>query len=94
MKTVWTQAARSDLRDISRYIGSDNPQRAVSFVDEIVSAGESILDMPLGFPLAHRLEHLAIRRRVHGSYLILYRVLPEAVEILHVVHTARDMSAS
>ena len=31
-----------------------------------------------------------IRRKVYGNYLILYRVVSDAVEILHVLHGARD----
>jgi len=32
----------------------------------------------------------AVRRRPHGNYLIFYRVGAEQVEILHVLHGARD----
>jgi toxin ParE1/3/4 len=31
-----------------------------------------------------------IRRKVYGNYLIFYRVVSDAVEILHVLHGARD----
>ncbi|MEF3365520.1 type II toxin-antitoxin system RelE/ParE family toxin [Methylocystis sp. 9N] len=31
-----------------------------------------------------------MRRRVHGDYLIFYRIQPSAVEILHVLHGAMD----
>jgi plasmid stabilization system protein ParE len=30
---------------------------------------------------------------VHGNYLIIYRVRDEAVQILRVVHGARDLDA-
>ena len=32
----------------------------------------------------------AIRRRVYGNYLIFYRTMSDAVEVLHVLHGARD----
>jgi plasmid stabilization system protein ParE len=34
--------------------------------------------------------HWGIRRRVHGNYLIFYRVREELVEVVHVLHGARD----
>jgi plasmid stabilization system protein ParE len=90
MKVVWTAAAQADLAEISDYIAARNPQRAVSFINEIVDAGDAIGNMPLGFPLVPKLEHKAIRRRVHGRYLIFYRLVAQSVQILHVVSSARD----
>jgi toxin ParE1/3/4 len=34
-----------------------------------------------------------IRKRGHGRYLIFYRVLEKEVEILRIVHGARDWAA-
>jgi len=90
MRVNWTAAAQIDLAEISDYIAADNPSRAVSFINEIVDAGEAIADMPRAFPLVPELEHKAVRRRVYGRYLIFYRLDAESVQILHVAHAARD----
>lgn len=90
MKVAWTQAAQADLEEISDYIKTDNPARAASFVNEIVDAGDAIADMPRAFPLVPRLEQRGIRHRTFGRYLIFYRIEAEQVQILHVVHGARD----
>jgi plasmid stabilization system protein ParE len=37
-----------------------------------------------------RLEHLGIRRHPFGNYLIFYRVGTNAIEVVHVLHGARD----
>ena len=37
-----------------------------------------------------RYESAGIRRRVYGNYLIFYRVNVSAVEVLHILHGARD----
>jgi toxin ParE1/3/4 len=37
-----------------------------------------------------RYEALGVRRRGHGRYLIFYRVDPNAVVIVHVLHGAQD----
>jgi toxin ParE1/3/4 len=37
-----------------------------------------------------RHEHLGIRRRPFGNYLIFYRVAADAIEVVHILHGARD----
>ena len=37
--------------------------------------------------------HLGVRRRVHGAYLIFYRIEKEAVVIIHILHGSRDYEA-
>jgi plasmid stabilization system protein ParE len=90
MRVLWTHAAEADLQEISDYIKTDNPARAVSFVNEIIDAGEAIADMPRAFALVPPLEHKGIRRRPFGNYLIFYRIERETVEILHVAQGSRD----
>ncbi len=34
-----------------------------------------------------------MRRRVHGAYLILYRIGGERLDILRIIHGARDYPA-
>ncbi len=90
MKVVLTDAARRDLEEIGDYIAQDNPRRARSFVRELIDAARQLGDAPEGFPLVGRYRHLNVRRRVHGNYLIFYRIEAERVAIIHVLHGARD----
>jgi len=90
MTVIWSPESHDDLAEIRNYIATDNPERAVSFVMEITAAGEAIADMPKAFPLVPRLEHRRIRKRIHGQYLIFYRIEDQDVHILHVAHGARD----
>ena len=46
--------------------------------------------MPRAYPLLPNWEDRGVRRRVHGNYLIFYRIGPDAVEVLHVLHGAMD----
>jgi plasmid stabilization system protein ParE len=90
MNVAWSPAALADLETIRDFIAADNRERAVSFVMEITAAGEAIADMPRAFGLVPRLEERGIRKRTFGRYLIFYRIKAESVQILHVVHGARD----
>ncbi len=90
MKVVWAEAAENDLAEIGAYIKKDNPNRAASFIDDIIREAEALCDMPRAFALVPRLERLGIRKRAFGRYLILYRIEAEDVRILHVAHGSRD----
>lgn len=89
MSVIWSPESRGELAEIRKYIAGDNRQRAISFVMEITAAGEAIGDVPKAFPLVPR-EHRGIRKRVHGQYLIFYRLEGQDVHILHIAHGARD----
>jgi toxin ParE1/3/4 len=90
VKVVLSRNAEHDLEAIGDWIARDNPARATSFVAELLKACKSIGRTPRRFPLVDRGRDSALRRRVYGNYLIFYDVGATAVEILHVLHGARD----
>jgi toxin ParE1/3/4 len=90
MKVVVTEAALEDLFRIARFIESDSPARAVSFIDELHDRCRRLGGMPKAYPLIPGRELSGIRRRPHGNYLIFYRITDRAVEVLHVLNGAQD----
>ena len=88
-----TAEAERDLETIGDWVARDNPARAASFVDELLAACLDLGDFPDRFPVAPRYEGHGVRHRVHGNYLIFYRVEAEKVVVLHVLHGATDYSA-
>ncbi len=88
-----TEEAESDLEKIADYIARDNPARALSFVRELREQCLGLGDAPLAFPLVSRFEAHAVRWRVHGNWLIFYRVETGRVVVLHVLHGAMDYAA-
>ena len=93
MKIVFTDAAKADLRDIGDWIAEDNPVRARSFIVELRRKTLSIGVNPRLYPLALNLEVQGIRRRLYRGYLIFYRVGENRIDILHILHGARDYEA-
>ena len=90
MIVVVTAEAESDLEEIATYISEQSVEIALRFVQELREKCESLADAPRGYPLVPRHEHLGIRRRPFGNYLIFYRVRPDVIEVVHVLHGARD----
>jgi plasmid stabilization system protein ParE len=75
VKVVVTEAAYFDLARISRGIAKDNPIRAETFVAELLDRCRSLGAMPRAYPLLPRWEDRGVRQRVHGNYLIFYRIV-------------------
>lgn len=90
MKVVISEAAYADLLKIGRDIQQDSPERAETFVSELYDRCQRLGGMPRAFPLLPNWEERGVRRRPYREYLIFYRVEKERVEILHVLHGARD----
>jgi toxin ParE1/3/4 len=90
LKVIFSQNAEQDLEEIADWIARDNPERARTFVAELVRAGKAIGRAPYSYPLVDRTRDPRLRRRVYRSYLIFFDIGSDTVEILHVVHGARD----
>ena len=80
--------AQLDLEEIGDYIARDNPQRAVSFLDELKAHCERILEMPGSYPARTGLG-AGIRMAAHGRYLILFCADADGVRIERILHSAR-----
>lgn len=88
-----TAAAEADLEAIAAYIARDNPVRAMSFVGELYQRCLDIAEMPLAWPVVPRYERHGIRRRVHGRYLIFYRIRLDRITVVHILNGAMDVEA-
>lgn len=82
--------AERDMEAIGDWIARDDWQRALTFVQEIRDKCEGLSDFPNRFPLIPRYEERGIRHRVHGSYLIFYRVTKNEVAVVHILHGGTD----
>jgi toxin ParE1/3/4 len=91
MQVVITDEAWSDILSIARYISRDNPNRAVTFANELRESCRALGSAPEAYPLLPTRPDDGIRRKPHGHYLIFYRVNRSNVEVLHVLHGMRDI---
>ena len=65
MRCELSPQAEIDLREIGDYIARDNPQRAASFVGELLAHSKRIAEQPEAYPA--RPERVRIERIIYGS---------------------------
>ncbi len=90
MRCLYSARAVDDLDDIAGYIARDNPQRALSFIDELQQRCEQLASFPAAAPLRPDIAD-GIRMVPFGRYLILYSVAGDHLLIERIVHGARDV---
>ena len=88
----FTPRTQADLRDIALYIARRNPERADTFVKEIIAHCHGIAPQP-GIGRARPDIAPGIRSIPHGNYVIFYVEIDTGVEVAHVLHGARDVKS-
>ena len=94
MKLVWTEPAVDSLQTIHDYIAGDNAFYALRFIDRLTFSVERIPEFPEKGRKVPESDDENIREMIFQGYRIIYRLHPEKVEILAVVHGSRDLSRS
>jgi toxin ParE1/3/4 len=87
-----TVTARQDLLGIWEYIATDNVAAADRVLDTLDARMQLLADHPLLGPARPDIAP-DFRYLVSGNYLILHHILPDASEIVRVLHGARNLTA-
>lgn len=90
MNIVWADIAVADLDEIYTFIARENPDAARRVVEEIYSLAESGLSEHQGLGRAGRVEGTREYILPGLPYLVPNRVRQRQVQILRVLHAARD----
>jgi toxin ParE1/3/4 len=85
-----SEDAKAELREARRYIAKDNPRAAARFRAAMVQRWQTLRRFPEMGPLRPKLGP-GFRTFVVGNYLIVYRVAAESIEIVRLLHGARDI---
>lgn len=91
MKVLFSPESRQDLREIFRYIARDNLDAAIGFVRRLRQRCLDVAPMPNAGRKRDEIRQ-GFRSVTEGDYVIIYRIRPDAVEILHIVQGNRDLS--
>ncbi|MCP9915557.1 type II toxin-antitoxin system RelE/ParE family toxin [Cyanobium sp. ATX 6F1] len=85
--------ARADLAEIWEFIAEDSDAHADAFIDVIDQKFQVLAQQP---GIGRRRDELAdgLRSFPVGSYVIFYLNVPDGVQIVRVLHGARDLETT
>jgi toxin ParE1/3/4 len=88
----FTRAAEEDLIGLWTYVATDDPEAATRLVRAVYAKCRLLAANP---GLAPARDDIApgLRSSVVGNYLVLYRHIPQGVEVVRVLHGARNLAA-
>lgn len=87
----WTDRARDDLVEIGDYIAADAPRAAERWVAELFEAAEAASKAPLAGRRVRELGRDDLREVLVGNYRVVYRVLPDRIQVLTVFEGHRRL---
>ncbi|WP_439546927.1 type II toxin-antitoxin system RelE/ParE family toxin [Sandarakinorhabdus sp.] len=85
-------AAEKDLLDIWRHVAADNPDAADRLLDRFDAALQMLADNPFAGSPRPELGQ-ALRSFVVGRYVLFHAVVSDGIELVRVIHGARDIGA-
>ncbi len=86
---VWLRAALDDVDAIAAYIANASPAYASTVVRRIVTEGRNLAQFPFAGQRIPEWNDEALREHIVYRYRLLYKVEPERVIVLGVIHGAR-----
>jgi toxin ParE1/3/4 len=86
----WTETAIKHLTAIYQYIALDSPIYAQRMADKIVRRSEQIGIFPHSGRQVPEYEAPDIREIIEPPYRIIYRVKTDQIDVLAVIHSARQ----
>lgn len=89
-RVIWSPQAEADLEEIWLYIAHDSPERADHVVREIAKRSSMLGDQPGVGTMRDELLPGLFSFPV-GSYVIFYRKRERGIEVVRVLHGARDI---
>ena len=89
LKVEWSPEATEDLESIAEYIARDSEIYARAVVAEILTVSRSIRKFPLIGRIVPEIGNDRIRERLVYSYRLVYRIEPQRVLVVAVIHGKR-----
>ena len=91
MKVHWTHNAVEHLVKIYEYIALNSPTYAKRMVDKITRRSAQIAEHPQSGRKVPEYNANDIRELIERTYRIIYRIKPDQIDVLAVIHGARLM---
>ncbi len=89
VKLIWSPRAAQDLSEICDYIARDSDEYARAFATRAVAIVETLPQQPLLGAKVPEYDRDDLRERLLHNYRIVYRIRPQSIEVVSIVHGAR-----
>ena len=89
MRVHWTKNAIEHLAGIFEYIEINSPTYARRVVDRITRRSEQIAEQPLSGRKVPEYAAEDIREVIEKPYRIIYKIKPNQIDVIAVIHGAR-----
>lgn len=91
MRIEWSEPAMQDMATLRDYIASDSPTRSQFFIQRLFGHVENLQAFPELGRKVPETDAPDIRELVFQGYRIIYRLSPQRIDILTVLHGSRDL---
>jgi plasmid stabilization system protein ParE len=88
-----TPSAKRDIREIVRYLSQRSPQEALTVREKLKAAMGQLADFPDMGHFRPEITDESLRVWSVYSYLIVYRSGKVPLEVVRVIHGARDLGS-
>ena len=89
-RVIWTLRALEDLELTTEYLSKDSPMFAASFVDQVLHAAATLTIYPNRGRYSPDLDDPEIREIFVKQHRLIYNVIGDRVNIIRLVHMARN----
>jgi toxin ParE1/3/4 len=86
MRVHWTDRAKARLRLIHDYINNDAPLVAPQVIERLLQRSRQIGDAPYAGRQVPEYQREDLREVLERPYRIIYRILPDRVDVITVMH--------
>lgn len=86
----FTTPAKLDLGQIFHYLAQDNVEAAIKHRQRLEKRWSALIDQPRMGTKRDDIEP-NLRSVTEGNYVIFYRIVADGIEIVRVLHSARDI---
>ena len=90
-EVVWSLLATADLESIVEHIFRDSEFYAAAVARELVAAARSLATFSERGRMVPEYDDRNVREIIVRRYRLVYRVEPDCVEVLRIIHGARQM---
>ena len=87
----WSEHAAAQLAVVAEYVALSSPVYAEQLVDRIAGRLDQAREFPESGRMVPEFARAEIRELIEWPYRLVYRVRPDAIEVLSVLHGRQEL---